>query len=67
MMACLRIKPKHLDSQLTPAQLAKLKAEARSRAANSLLIEMAPDPGCDHAVLWIDLSETDDKTAENQF
>jgi hypothetical protein len=66
MMACLRIKPKHLERQLTPAQLAKLKAEARSREADSLLIEMAPDPGCDHAVLWVALPEPDNKTAENQ-
>ncbi|MFM2432927.1 MAG: hypothetical protein RLZZ511_4141 [Cyanobacteriota bacterium] len=43
-------KPAPLD--LSPAQLAKLTATARSKGCDALMVNLAPAPGCQVSVLW---------------
>jgi hypothetical protein len=46
----VKTEPAPID--LSPAQLEKLIAKARSQGCNAVLIHLAPAPGCEISVLW---------------
>jgi hypothetical protein len=53
-MAALIVQPKPAPIELPPAQVVKLTATARSKGADSVLVHLAPAPGCVVTVLWFE-------------
>jgi hypothetical protein len=51
-MSAFIVKPEPAPIDLSPAQLEKLIAKARSQGCDAVLIHLAPPPGCEISVLW---------------